>query len=578
MKNKEKSNFIIKIFLYFYKDKLLYYIIYLILSIIFFFIMLAMYKFSKLFLSQNKIDIKYVFSYIFLLLIYFIVSHILYIIDAKKLLFGPLSNMMNGTLQKILQKKYEYFCKGDKDSYFYYIFELPQMILNFIPSFFYIISFAIRVIFSFVYVFLIFPFPLLLSLIFFLFFQYFLQLRQKKEIEYWKISNEKSKNLTNLIIQYLRAIWTIKVYSLQKFCYDKITTIENEYSKSLTLFHFLNKLYFVLVDGQNYFLQMIFILFVIIFNLDTNIGRIIISLFFYETFTHGFSIILLNLKEIKQNSKNAQDLINIIEDDDKEKGKIQLLDVSRSNNDLIISINNCSFAYQYENHEIPLFNDISLDIMKKDKIVIIGENGSGKTTLLKILANIITIKDKIKYSSLLIDKDKLSTTGLKISFVSTFPHIFHISLKQNIAVNENIDNNLVENILDDLRLKKLCNDLPEKLDTIIDFNSLTLSDGEKVRLAIARTLYLKDNSEILFLDEFSKNLDSLSENIVINRIFDEYKDKIIIAVSHRLSTILKFDKILYVDKNDHSIHLYNKEKLMKIPKVINLFNNIKSNL
>ncbi|MFN3412425.1 MAG: aminotransferase class III-fold pyridoxal phosphate-dependent enzyme, partial [Exilispira sp.] len=293
------------------------------------------------------------------------------------MLFKPLGNMMNKTLQKILQKKYEYFCKGDKDSYFYYIFDLPQMIINFIPSFFYIISFGSRVIFSFVYVFLIFPFPLLLSFIFFLFFQYFLQLRQKKEIEYWKISNEKSKNLTNLIIQYLRAIWTVKVYSLQKFCYDKIKSIEEEYSKSLTLFHFLNKLYFILVNIYSYFFQIIFILFIVIFNHEINIGRIIISLFFYETFTNCFSILLLNLKEIKQNSRNAQDLINIIEDDDNEKEKLKLLDASLNNNDLIISLKNYSFVYKRENQEISLFDNISLEINKKDKIVIFANSFHG---------------------------------------------------------------------------------------------------------------------------------------------------------------------------------------------------------
>jgi ATP-binding cassette subfamily B protein len=198
---------------------------------------------------------------------------------------------------------------------------------------------------------------------------------------------------------------------------------------------------------------------------------------------------------------------------------------------------------------VEVFKDFSLCIEKGKITAFVGESGSGKSTLVSLLQNIYPITS---------GHLRIGKTNIK--------HIENESLRKLVAVvPQKIDlfaGNVIENIAvgemepDMENMLEICNaigmmafieSLPNGFATYLGENGAVLSGGQKQRIAIARALYKKP--EILVLDEATASLDSGSETFVqraIERLRGENKTVIIIA--HRLSTVVKADTIVVLDK------------------------------
>ena len=175
-----------------------------------------------------------------------------------------------------------------------------------------------------------------------------------------------------------------------------------------------------------------------------------------------------------------------------------------------------------------IFNNFNLTIKNKDKLFISGKSGSGKTSLINIICGLYKF-DKGQYNINSKNIKSISNIYSIFSTCSQNPILLNRSIRENIILNKDFDEEKFKKILKIVELNKLINK-GKTYNTKINPDSSNFSGGEKQRISIARTLYhLKD---VLIMDEATNGLDSKSEMKIIQNILSTYKSKTIIFISH----------------------------------------------
>jgi ATP-binding cassette subfamily B protein len=194
--------------------------------------------------------------------------------------------------------------------------------------------------------------------------------------------------------------------------------------------------------------------------------------------------------------------------------------------------------------------NINLSIPKGKITAILGPSGSGKTTLLKILLNLyVPTEGIIKMGEVNLSNINPRLWRSKIGVVLQDGHLFSESIANNIALGEEIINK--EKLLFAVKIANLqmfIENLPQGYNTIIGQEGQGISQGQKQRILIARAVYKEP--DYLFLDEATSSLDTYNEMLIMENIKTAFKNKTIIIVSHRLSTVLKADQIVVMDDGE----------------------------
>ncbi|HRY36316.1 MAG TPA: ABC transporter ATP-binding protein [Candidatus Magasanikbacteria bacterium] len=204
-----------------------------------------------------------------------------------------------------------------------------------------------------------------------------------------------------------------------------------------------------------------------------------------------------------------------------------------------------NFGYK-ENNKI--FENFSLTVKDNEKLALVGPSGSGKSTVIKLLLRMYNLnKGKINIDRQDISKVTKESLWENISFVPQDPALFHRSLFENIAygkkgaTKEEVEEAAKKAYAHDFIIK-----LKEGYNTEVGERGIKLSGGERQRVAIARAI-LK-NAPILIMDEATSSLDSESEQLIQKALENLMKEKTVIVVAHRLSTIAKMDRVIVMEE------------------------------
>jgi len=211
-----------------------------------------------------------------------------------------------------------------------------------------------------------------------------------------------------------------------------------------------------------------------------------------------------------------------------------------------IHFENVSFRY---GTRVSVFDNLNLIIPKGKFTAIVGESGSGKSTLMSILQNVYPIQGgNVRIGKYDLKYIKNASLRRAVSVVPQQIDLFAGNVIENIAIGDyEPDMQKIIDISTQLGLIGFIESLPRGFQTYLGENGATLSGGQRQRIAIARALYR--DPEILILDEATSSLDSASEKHV-QRMIDilKSKQKTVIVIAHRLSTLSNADKIIVLDK------------------------------
>ena len=212
-----------------------------------------------------------------------------------------------------------------------------------------------------------------------------------------------------------------------------------------------------------------------------------------------------------------------------------------------VEFKNASFSYKKGKS---LFNKLNLTITPNEKIGLVGISGSGKSTLINLILRAFDLNSgKILISGQDISKVTQYSLHQNIALISQEPCLFNRSIMENIrfakpkATDEEVYHAAKLAHIHDVILK-----MPKGYDSVVGERGVKLSGGERQRIAIAAAI-LKD-TPILILDEATSALDSQSEAAIEKALKNIMKNKTVIAIAHRLSTLKNMDKIAVLDKGE----------------------------
>jgi ATP-binding cassette subfamily B protein len=222
--------------------------------------------------------------------------------------------------------------------------------------------------------------------------------------------------------------------------------------------------------------------------------------------------------------------------------KITILPEERS-----INISNLSFQYEGPHSDLVL-KDLNLHLPGKKVTAIVGTSGSGKTTLIKLLLGFYPpTKGEIKVGDIHLNNISHSMWRQRCGVVMQDGFIFSDTIARNIAVSDEIiDNKRLLQAVKNANIQEFVESLPLGYNTKIGQEGHGLSQGQKQRLLIARSMY--SNPEYIFFDEATNALDANNERIIMDNLKEFYKGRTVVVVAHRLSTVKNADQIVVLEK------------------------------
>ena len=281
-----------------------------------------------------------------------------------------------------------------------------------------------------------------------------------------------------------------------------------------------------------------------------------------------FPILIISFMSnvIAQASASFLRIQNILNADDvKDPGTVE----SKLTGD--VSLQNVSFTVDEKN----ILKDVSFEAKSNTRTAIIGPTAAGKTQLLYVLTGLVKpTKGTVLYDGKNITEYHKEKFYEQIGFVFQDSILFNLTLRENIAFSNTVDDESLKKAIDTAELSDFIKALPEGLDTIVSERGTSLSGGQKQRVMLARALAL--NPKVLLLDDFTARVDTRTEKKILENITKNYPNITLISVTQKITSVENYDQIILLMEGEVIAIGKHSELLKTCPEYVQIYNSQES--
>ena len=282
---------------------------------------------------------------------------------------------------------------------------------------------------------------------------------------------------------------------------------------------------------------------------------------FYVIFTPVCAVMMNKIMTVSQDWMLASHALEGIEGILAEKPLVEAVNPQKPKNHSI-EFEGVYFDYEKTDGDEHILNNINFKINENKTVALVGPSGGGKTTIASLIPRFWDVDEgSIKVGG--VDVRNISTRDLmeNISFVFQNTTLFKDSIYNNVAIGrKGATREEVKNALSLAQCDDIIDELPDGIDTVIGTEGTYLSGGQQQRIALARAI-LKD-APIIILDEATALADPENEYMIQKAISEITRDKTVIMIAHRLSTVKNVDEI-YVVENGRIVENGNHNSLVE---------------
>ncbi len=353
--------------------------------------------------------------------------------------------------------------------------------------------------------------------------------------------NKTEDDISGIIADNLINFETVKFFAKERFERNRLVTKFKEWLANIWGYSFTYRLIGIAINLIEIF-SMAFIFYVCVIMSQagelTNGAFVLVITFTLRFYPQMFSLIF-RLREIAKNHTDLEKYMNILDMEPEIKDLPGAMELKTSKG--LIEFKNVVFGYKPTNK---VLNGFNLTIHPDESVAFVGTSGAGKTTLVKLLLRFYDVnKGEILIDGVNIKNITKSSLRANIGLVPQEPVLFNDTIKYNIGYPiTNIKLSEIEKAAQQANLNDFIEKLPEKYATEVGERGIKLSGGQKQRLAIARAFLA--NTSIVIFDEATSQLDSFSEKLIQDAFWRVAKNKTSIIIAHRLSTVMRADRII----------------------------------
>lgn len=366
-----------------------------------------------------------------------------------------------------------------------------------------------------------------------------------KVFKYYITKNqEEAASVNSYMVESINNIDTIKSLGIEEITSNKMETKYNKYLNTSYNFQGLFNLENFIKDVINY-LGLSFIIFVAtlyVLEGTMTLGEVItyhsIILYFLEPIKSIVEMELI-VKKMKVSVNRVTELYEI----DNEKLEI---DKKYTGKKLLgkIDIKNLDYSYYGRKN---ILSNINLSILPGAKVIIFGKSGSGKSTIGKILMKFFDIeRNKVFIDNKDINDYNILDIRREFCYIGQNENLFNDTLYNNITLNREVDYDEFLQVAHLTKVDEIIKDNVLSYEMLLEENGFNISGGERQRIILARSL-LK-NSNIYILDEALSQVDIKKEREILTTLFNKFKDKTIIYISHRFNNMDLFNQSIDMEK------------------------------
>lgn len=275
----------------------------------------------------------------------------------------------------------------------------------------------------------------------------------------------------------------------------------------------------------------------LVFNNKLTVVSLIAFMRYLSVFLKGVTEISDNIFEFYQNLPQIQNVAETVSIIIPRRKELQSFSA--------VKLHNVSVTF--EDSRAEALSGINLTITRGEHVVITGHNGSGKTTLLRTIMGMQPVQTgTILVNGIPIGELNEKSIYKKIRYLPQSPHFINGTIKDNLSIsNPEISEASMIAACEKVNLLSFIQKLPKKFDTEIHDSGIRLSGGQKQRLAIARLILAAP--EVFALDEITASMDEENSQMIQDLLQNEFRDKTVIAISHKWSEISTFSRLIIVN-------------------------------